>query len=240
MESSADRLKTLDTSLDLCCSKSIKSADCSCCQCIGYHMTSRHRDLYMETLLLTVLCQLAFDADITAHSLKSTAFYIFAGNCTVLAVSEKYRLNTVVFFYSGELIIIAVKHDIFFHILKNLCLGFQNAVSVSKVLQMTGSDVRDHTGIRFRDFCQTGHFPEITDSHFQNCDLIFITKAEHSQRKSQLIVEISLCFEGAVFLFQYRRNDLFCAGFSNASCDSHNRNPQLLQIKFRDILHSLK
>ena len=203
-------------------------------------MTSRHWNIYMKCLELSVLSHFSLQTDVTAHSLQATAFHIFTGNRSIFSVSEKYRLHTVVFLYCGELIIITVKYDIFLHILKNLCFCLQDAVSVPKVFQMTGSDVCDHAGVRFCDLCKTGHLTEITDSHFQNCDLIFITKAEYCQRKSQLIIEIPLGFQCTVFFLQHRGDHLFCAGLSNASCDSHNRNIKLLQIKLRNVFYCLK
>ena len=69
---------------------------------------------------------------------------------------------------------------------------------------------------------------------------IFITKAEYCQWKSQLIVEIPLGFQCTVFFLQHRGDHLFCAGLSNASCDSHNRNIKLLQIKLRNVFYCLK
>ena len=203
-------------------------------------MASWHWDIYMEFLELSVLCHFSLQTDVTAHSFQSTALHIFTGDRSIFSVSKKYRPDTVVFFYCGKLIIITIEYDIFLHIFKDLCFCFQDTVSVSKIFQMAGSDVCDHAGVRFRDLCKTGHLAEITDSHFQDRNLILATETEYSQRKSQFIVEIPLGFQGAVFLFQDRGDHLFCAGFSNTSCDSHNRNIKLLQIKLRNVLHCLK
>ena len=73
---------------------------------------------------------------------------------------------------------------VFLQIFKNLSFCFQYTVSVPKILQVTGTDIGDHTGVWSCNFCQTGHFAEIADSHFQNCDLILVTKTENSERKT--------------------------------------------------------
>ena len=240
IESSTDRFQTFDTVFDLLCIQSVKSSDSCCRQCIGYHMASRHWNLHVEFPELSVLCHFSLETDIATHSFQSAALHIFAGNGSIFSVSEKYRLDAVVFFYSREFVVIAVEYDVFLHIFKDLCFCLQDTVSVPKIFQVAGSDVCDHAGVRFRDFCKAGHLTEITDSHFQNCNLVLITEAEYSQRKSQLIIEISLGFQCAVFLFQDRSDHLFCAGFSNTSCNSHNRNLQLLQIKLRNVFYCLK
>ena len=66
---------------------------------------------------------------------------------------------------------------------------------------MAGSDVCDHAGVGFAIFARRVISPKSLIPHFQNCDLIFITKAEYCQWKSQLIVENSLGFNCTVFFF---------------------------------------
>ena len=105
---------------------------------------------------------------------------------------------------------------------------------------MTGTDVCDHTGIRFCNLCQPGHLAKITDSHFQNCDLIFITKAEYCQWKSQLIVEIPLGFQYTVFFLQHRGNHLFCAGLSDTSGDTDYFDIELLPVVLGDPFDCLQ
>ena len=73
---------------------------------------------------------------------------------------------------------------IFLQIFKDLSFCFQHTVSVPKILQVAGTDIGDHTGVRSCNFCQTGHLAEIADSHFQNCDLILVTKTENGERKA--------------------------------------------------------
>ena len=129
---------------------------------------------------------------------------------------------------------------IFFQVFENLGFCFQDTVSVAQIFQMAGTDVCDHASIRSCNLRQAGHLTEIADSHFQNCDLILITKTENSEGKSQLIVEISLGFQSTVFLLQNGRDHFLGAGLANASCDSHYRDLKLLQVKLRNVLHCLK
>ena len=148
----------------------------------------------------------------------------------------------MIFFYCGKLVIIAVENDISvgFQGRKDLCFCLQNSVSVTKVLQMTGSDICNDTGFRLCNFCKSGHFAKITDSHFQNCDLILISQSEYSKRKPQLIIKIPLGFQCSVLFLQNRGNNFFCTCFSHTSGNSHNRNLKLLQIKFCNVLYCLK
>ena len=126
------------------------------------------------------------------------------------------------------------------HTFKDFSLCFKYTVTVSKIFQMTGSDVCDHTGIWPCNLCQSAHLSKITDSHFQNSNLIFLSQAKNCEWKSQFVVKIPLCLESAVFLLQNRRDHLFGTGLSHASCNPYNRYLKLFQIKFCDILHSLK
>ena len=148
----------------------------------------------------------------------------------------------MIFFYCAKLVIIAVKNDISvrLHRRKDLCFCLQNSVSVSKIFQMAGSDICNDTGFRLCNFCKSGHFAKITDSHFQNCDLILISQSEYSKRKPQLIIKIPLGFQCSVLFLQNRGNNFFCTCFSHTSGNSHNRNLKLLQIKFCNILYCLK
>ena len=85
---------------------------------------------------------------------------------------------------------------------KNLCLCFQNTISVSQILQMAGTDIRDHAGVRSCNLRKSGHLTEITDPHFQNCNFISITQTENCERQTKFIVKVALCFQSMVFLVQ--------------------------------------
>ena len=74
--------------------------------------------------------------------------------------------------------------SIFFQIFKNFGFRFQHTVSVTQVLQMAGANIRDHTGIGSCNLRKSGHLTKIADSHFQNCDLILVTKAEYGEWKT--------------------------------------------------------
>ena len=100
---------------------------------------------------------------------------------------------------------------------------------------MTGSDVCDHAGVRSCDLCKSGHLAEITDSHFQDCNFIFITQSENCKRKSKFIVKVSLCFQSAVFLAEYRSDHFLGAGLTYTSGNPNYRNLKLLQIEFRNV-----
>ena len=67
---------------------------------------------------------------------------------------------------------------------KYLCLSFQYTITISQIFQMTGTNVGDHTGIWLCNRRQTMHLTKIADSHFQNCDLILVTKAEYGEWKT--------------------------------------------------------
>ena len=111
---------------------------------------------------------------------------------------------------------------------KNLCLCFQNTISVSQILQMAGTDIRDHAGVRSCNLRKSGHLTEITDPHFQNCNFISITQTENCERQTKFIVKVALCFQSMVFLVQNRCDHFFCTCLTNTSCNSHNRDLKLL------------
>ena len=176
------------------------------------------------------------------NTFESFALDLVCIYITLCIQPEKYWFNAIVFTYCRQLVIIAIQNNMSFrvHGFKDLCFCFENAIAVSKIFKMAGSDVCDHTRIWSGDLCQSGHLSKITDSHFQNRDLILISQTENSQRKSKFIVKVSLCLECAVFFFEDRSDHFFCAGLANTSGDSDNRNLKLFQIKFCDILHCLK
>ena len=66
----------------------------------------------------------------------------------------------------------------------------------------------------------------MVDSHFQNRDFIFFGQPENGQRKTDLIIIISFCFQYVIFLRQNRGNQLFGAGLADAS-----RNADHFQIQ---------
>ena len=120
------------------------------------------------------------------------------------------------------------------------CLSTQYTISVSQILQMAGTDIGDYTGIRSGNPCQPGHLSKITDSHFQHCQFILFPQAEHSQGQSQFIVKVSLCFQSAVFLAEYRSDHFLGAGLTYTSGNPNYRDLKLLQIEFRNVLYCLK
>ena len=105
---------------------------------------------------------------------------------------------------------------------------------------MAGAYISDHTGLRLRDLRQPCHLSKITDPHFQNRDLIFVTQTENGQRQSQLIIKISLGFQCPVLFFQNISDHFLGAGLTYASGDPHHGDLKLFQIKLRNILHCLK
>ena len=233
-ETSADRLQAFDTSLDLLDGKPVNASYSSCCQCIVDHMDPRCRNKHIKSILAKM--------NTAGNALESFALDLIRIYISLCIESEKYRFDAIVFTYCRQFIVITIQNNMSFrvHGLKDLCFGFEHTIAVSEIFEMAGSDICDHTGIRSGDLCQSGHLAKITDSHFQNCDLIFISQAENSQRKSQFIIKVSLCLECAVFFFKYRSDHFFCAGLANTSGDPDNRDLKLFQIKFCDILHCLK
>ena len=141
-----------------------------------------------------------------------------------------------------QLIIIPVQYNMAarLHGLEDFRLCFENSVSVAKIFQMTGSDICDHAGIRFRDPGKSCHFSKITDAHFQNGNLIVFFQTEYGQRQSEFIIKITLCFESTIFFFQYRCDHFFRAGLANASGNSDYRKLKLLQIKFCNVFYCLQ
>ena len=180
--------------------------------------------------------------DTAGNPFQALTFNLIGIHITFTVQTKKYWLHTIVLTDRNKFIIVTIQNDmsIRLHRLEYLCLCFQDSVSVSQILQMTGSDVCDHAGVRFCNLCQPGHLAKITDSHFQNCNLIFITKSEYCKRKSELIIKVSLCFQSAVLFFQDGCDHFFGAGLSNASRNTYNRNLQLFQIKLCDIFNCLK
>ena len=176
------------------------------------------------------------------HAFQASAYNLVCINIFIRFHAEEYRLDALIFLNRAKLVVITVQHNvtIFFQVFENLGFCFQDTVSVAQIFQMAGTDVCDHASIRSCNLRQAGHLTEIADSHFQNCDLILITKTENSEGKSQLIVEISLGFQGTVFLLQNGRDHFLGAGLANTSCDSHYRDLKLLQVKLRNVLHCLK
>ena len=234
MESAADGFQSLNSMADLLQGKSVDSSHCSGCQSIVHHVTSRHWNIGHKGL--------SSHMNTAGHTFQASAYNFVCINIFIRFHAEEYRLDALIFLNRAKLVVITVQHNvtIFFQVFENLGFCFQDTVSVAQIFQMAGTDVCDHAGIRSCNLCQTGHLTEITDSHFQNCNLILITKTENSEGKSQLIVEISLGFQGTVFLLQNGRDHFLGAGLANASCDSHYRDLKLLQIKFRNVLHCLK
>ena len=120
------------------------------------------------------------------HTFQASAYNFVCINIFIRFHAEEYRLDALIFLNCAKLVVITVQHNvtIFFQVFENLGFCFQDTVSVAQIFQMAGTDVCDHASIRSCNLCQTGHLTEIADSHFQNCDLILITKAENGQRKS--------------------------------------------------------
>ena len=141
-----------------------------------------------------------------------------------------------------QLIVIPVQDhmSVTFQEIKYLCLCLQDPVTGFQKFQMAKSDIRDHTGIRPRDLSQSVHLTEITDAHFQHRDLVIRAQPKYSQRNSQFIVEIPFCLQHIVFFFQHRGDHFFGTGLTDTAGNSHYRDGQLLQIKLRNILHSLQ
>ena len=105
---------------------------------------------------------------------------------------------------------------------------------------MALSDIGNDADIRLCHLCQTAHFPEIADSHFENRHLIFLPDPQDRERKPDLIVKIALCFHHMVFSRKHTCDHFFCTRLSNTSGNAHNMYGKLLAIKGSDLFQRSK
>ena len=126
------------------------------------------------------------------------------------------------------------------HALKDLCFSFQDTVPCLQIFQMALSDVGYDTDIRLCHLCQTAHFPEIADSHFENRHLIFLPDPQDRKRKPDLIIKITLCLHHMVFSRKHTCDHFFCTRLTHASGNAHNMYGKLLAIKGRDLFQRSK
>lgn len=120
----------------------------------------------------------------------------------------------MIFFYCAKLVIIAVKNDISvrLHRRKDLCFAFRTP-SLSPRFSRWQVPIFVMTQVSGFAILQVWSFRQITDSHFQNCDLILISQSEYSKRKPQLIIKIPLGFQCSVLFLQNRGNNFFVLVF---------------------------
>ena len=64
---------------------------------------------------------------------------------------------------------------------------------------MALADIRYHTDIWPRNLTQAVHLAKITDTHFQNGNLMFLTQTKHSKRQPQLIIKVPQSLKHPVF-----------------------------------------
>ena len=100
---------------------------------------------------------------------------------------------------------------------------------------MSDSDVCDNADIRACDSRQAGHLPETADSHLEHSDLMLFPDLKYSERKSDFIVEVPLCFEHGKSLRQDGGNHLFCARLADASGDSYDFDIKRTAVMFRNV-----
>ena len=138
--------------------------------------------------------------------------------------TEINRSSSITGSVAFQLIIIPVEDNRTFriHVVCHGTLFLQDSVSCSKILKMCISDISDHAHIRAGDLSQWFHISKVADSHLKNCNLMFLTDIEYGQRKSNLIIEVSFCFQYIIFLGKYRCDHFFCACLSNTSSDTYN------------------
>ena len=105
---------------------------------------------------------------------------------------------------------------------KHLCLCLQDSVSCTKIFQMTQTNICDHPDIRLCHRCQTVHLSKIGNSHFQYRDFVFCANLKNSERKSDLIVKVSLCLKHFIPLFQNGSYHFLGACFSDTSRNSNH------------------
>ncbi len=126
------------------------------------------------------------------------------------------------------------------HIIKNLRLCPQNAISVNQIVQMALADIGDHTNVRPGHFAQAVHFPEFADAHLHHSHLMLFPDVQQCQRHAYLIVEIAFCLQNPVPHGQYPGDKLLGAGFARTSCDSHHFHGQLPPVGLCHILQGLQ
>ena len=119
---------------------------------------------------------------------------------------------------------------------ETLCLGFQHAVSVLQMIQMTGTDVGNDHDIRLRHARQAIHLLKIRDSHLHNCHFGFRRNGKERQWDTQFVVVIAGSFLHLIFFRQNGCNHLFRRGLADASRYTHDWAFELRAVKCSNLL----
>ena len=139
---------------------------------------------------------------------------------------------------SPQLIVISIQDHaaVLLHIGEDFCLRAEHAVPVPEELQMAGPDIGDDHDVRIRDPGKPGHIPEMTHAHLKHGDLMFIPQPEDSQRKSEIIVEVSFGLQRIELHRQDRGDHLFGRSLAHRARDPDHRDLHDSQILPRDLL----
>ena len=85
-------------------------------------------------------------------------------------------------------------------ILIHLVFGLDDAFVASEVSEMSATYVGDHAVVGLADVCQLVDVAWVTGAHFHDGHLGVRLDSQHSERHSELVVEVALCEDDIVFL----------------------------------------
>ena len=73
-------------------------------------------------------------------------------------------------------------------------------------------------------------------SHLDDCDVVFLGQLQERLGHSDVVVEVALCIEHIVFLFQHGGNEFLRGGFAIRACDADDGGADMYTMIFGQLL----
>ena len=129
--------------------------------------------------------------------------------------------------------IVAVYHQrrILCHAVLDLQLCLADALLCLEVFNVRIADVGDYADARLCRPGKAADLAEVGHSHFNDSCLVAVLQPEQGLGETDLVVEVSLGFQGGILGFQHAGDHLLGGRLSHTAGDAHQRGVELLPIK---------
>ena len=180
--------------------------------------------------------------NVATRALEAKAHQVVGPKVVFAVKAVPHRGYAIELGHSGELVVVAVENDVGTRLKEGskLGLGLEHAVAAAQVLDVGIAYVGHNHCVGAGNLGQAVHLAKVADTHLEHSHLVIVAQAEHSERHTQLVVEVSLGLVHAVLLPQHAVGHLLGAGLTHAARDAHHRDAKLLEIELGNVFHSLQ